>query len=350
MWQSQVIMSILALSCAGWQQPGDQELRRETMSSFLEGRFSWTLSRPLLGPEERADDPCFSVKDPTVVYYNDRWHVFHSTRSKIRTHQIEYVSFDKWENMASSGRHILHCRDGYFCAPQVFYFRPHKKWYLIYQVIGEDRTPGLQPAFSTTKNIDDPDSWTQAELFFHEGPEGVSKWIDFWVICDDQRAYLYFTSLDGHLWRMSTAIEDFPHNFAHCELALKADIFEASHTYRLLGMDKYLTIIEAIRKIPPKGRRYYVAYLADTLDGEWKPLAASVDKPFASFENVAQPEGRWTDYISHGELIRAGYDERMIVDPDHLQFLIQGVTDGAAAGKKYGEIPWRLGLLNVTGK
>ncbi len=315
------------------------------MPSFLKGRFRWILSGPLLGPAERPHDPCLSVKDPTVVYYNSKWHVFHSTRSKIRTHQTEYVSFDKWENMASSERHILHCRDGYFCAPQVFYFRPHRKWYLICQVIEEGRTPGLQPAFSTTENIEDPDSWTQAELFFPEGPEGVKKWIDFWIICDDQRAYLYFTSLDGHLWRMSTAIEDFPHNFAHYELALKADIFEAAHIYRLMGIDKYLAIIEAIRKVPPKGRRYYVAYLADSLDGEWKKLASSADKPFASFENVVQPEGRWTDYISHGELIRAGNDERMLVEPDHLQLLIQGVTDGEVAGKKYGEIPWRLGLL-----
>jgi len=47
-------------------------------------------------------------------------------------------------------------------------------------------------------------------------------------------------------------------------------------------------------------------------------------------------------------LIRAGNDERMLVDPDHLQFLIQGVTDGEAAGKKYGEIPWRLGLLTAV--
>jgi hypothetical protein len=254
--------------------------------------------------------------------------------------------------MSSSTRHILKCRDGYFCAPQVFYFHPHEKWYLVYQVIQEERTPGLQPAYSTTDNLEDPTSWTQAELFFPEGPEGVSKWIDFWVICDDERAYLYFTSLDGHMWRMSTAIGDFPRNFGDYELALKADIFEASHTYRLMGMDrhKYITIVEAIRNKPPKGRRYYVAYLAETLDGEWHKFASSEDKPFASFENVHQPEGRWTDYISHAELIRSGHDERMLVDPENFQLLFQGVTDGEAAGKKYGEIPWRLGLLTMAKK
>ena len=53
----------------------------------------------------------------------------------------------------------------------------------------------------------------------------------------------------------------------------------------------------------------------------------------------------WTDSISHGELLRTGFDERMEVDPTHLQFLFQGVTNERRANKKYGEIPWQLGLL-----
>src|SRR5262249_8119076 len=53
----------------------------------------------------------------------------------------------------------------------------------------------------------------------------------------------------------------------------------------------------------------------------------------------------WTDSFSHGELIRAGHDETLEVDPDNLRFLFQGVSDEAREGKKYGEIPWRLGIL-----
>jgi hypothetical protein len=49
--------------------------------------------------------------------------------------------------------------------------------------------------------------------------------------------------------------------------------------------------------------------------------------------------------ISHGELLRVGYDETLTVDPSNLQFLIQGVSDERKAVKKYGEIPWQLGLL-----
>ena len=33
------------------------------------------------------------------------------------------------------------------------------------------------------------------------------------------------------------------------------------------------------------------------------------------------------------------------VDPARLRFLFQGVSDDDRRGKPYGEIPWRLGLL-----
>lgn len=304
---------------------------------------AWTLSPPLIAPVERPEDPCVSVKDPTVVFADGRWHVFMTIRSQIRTHQTEYLSFEKWEDAAKAPRHLLKVTDKYFCAPQVFYFRPHKKWYLIYQASNPDRKLRLQPAFSTTETVGDPASWTPTKLLFPDAdPKGVSRWIDFWVICDDKRAYLFFTSNNGHLWRMSTPIEKFPYGFDDCQLALKADIFEASHTYRLQGQDKFLTVIEAEGR---SGRRYYKAYTADRLDGAWQPAADTQDRPFAGAANVRQPSPPWADSISHGELLRAGCDETMTVDPANLKFLIQGVTDKARAGKKYGEIPWRLGLL-----
>ncbi|MGB9596910.1 MAG: non-reducing end alpha-L-arabinofuranosidase family hydrolase, partial [Candidatus Poribacteria bacterium] len=231
--------------------------------------FHWKLSQPLLSPVKRPEDPCFSVKDPTVVYYEGKWHVFCTIRSEKRTHQIEYISFDKWENANKSERYILKCRESYFCAPQVFYFTPHKKWYMIYQVGEPNRKLQLQPAFSITDNISDPESWSQAKLLFPDAdPKGVEVWIDFWVICDKEKVYLFFTSLNGKMWRMWTTLDKFTYGFDHLELALQADIFEASHTYKLLNQDKYLTVVEAQGR---EGRRYYKAYVADKLDGEWMP-------------------------------------------------------------------------------
>ena len=53
----------------------------------------------------------------------------------------------------------------------------------------------------------------------------------------------------------------------------------------------------------------------------------------------------WTDSFSHGELIRDAYDQNLEVNPADLKFLFQGVSDQTKKGKKYGEIPWRLGVL-----
>jgi len=308
---------------------------------FLSGRLRWRTGPPVFAPVERPEDPCHAVKDPTFVRHEGRWHLFISIRSKVRTHQIEYASFEDWKDAHAAKRHVLAISDGYFCAPQVFYFRPHKKWYLIQQVTDAGRKPALQPACSTTSEIGDPSSWSKPVLLFRDPPANVERWIDFWVICDDAKAHLFFTSLDGRMWRAETRLEEFPHGWGAPRSVLQGDVFEASHTYRLKGMDKYLTLIEA----QDGGRRYYKAYLADRLDGEWKELAASRDKPFASTANVEQSGGRWTDSFSHGELFREGVDERLEVDPANLRFLFQGVADEERKGKKYGDIPWRLGIL-----
>jgi hypothetical protein len=104
----------------------------------------------------------------------------------------------------------------------------------------------------------------------------------------------------------------------------------------------YLTLIEAQGG---HGWRYYKAYTADALAGPWNELAAGKDNAFASMRNVDQGDTHWTDAISHGELLRTGHDERLEIDPAKLQFLFQGVLDKDRAGKPYGEIPWRLGIL-----
>jgi len=311
----------------------------------LKPPFSWTLSPPFVTPLQRAQDPPVAVKDPTVVFHEGRWHAFMTVRSATPPVHIEYISFDQWENADKAPRHVLKWHDRYFCAPQIFYFRPHKKWYLVYQVGAPDRQIKLQPAYATTENIADPASWSSGKLFFPQtDPKGAAKWIDFWVICDAERAYLFFTSLDGRMWRMWTPVEKFPEGFDHLALALQADIFEAGHTYRLLGQNAYLTVVEAQGK---EGRRYYKAYTADRLDGTWRPLADTEDRPFAGAVNVRQPDPPWADNISHGELLRAGVDETLSVEAANLKFLIQGVMNNAKGDKGYGGIPWRLGLLSL---
>lgn len=311
-----------------------------------EGEFrlpqQWKYAAPLIAPEKRDRDPSHAQKDPTVVFYAGKWHVFMTAKLPGRS-AIEYCSFEEWEDANSSERTLLDVSDSnYFCAPQVFYFTPHKKWYLIYQVGVPDQKK-MWVAYSTTSELSDPHSWTPAMPILDGGKDDPREvgGLDYWIICDDERAYLFFTSLDGRMWRLWTEKENFPHGFRDCQLALQAKIFEASHTYKLQGMDKYLTIIEE------NGRRYYKAYLADQLDGEWTPLADTADKPFAGWKNIQPAEGvdAWTDNVSHGELIRVGSDESLTIDPHDLRFVFQGMFDEHKAGKGYGEFQWRIGIL-----
>jgi hypothetical protein len=305
------------------------------------GEFHWQASQPLIdvGPGKELPDPLVAIKDPTVVFHQGRWHVFSTIRAKSGKVDIEYLSFKDWPDAQAAPRHVLGMHDQYYCAPQIFYFRPHEKWYLVYQLADKSRTPAFGPCFSTSKNLEDPKSWSRPLSMVTNAPP-EPKWLDFWVICDDQKAHLFYTSLDGRMWRRETHIGDFPYGWSEQHLALQADIFEASHTYRLKGSRQFLTVVEA----QGDSRRYYKAYLAKQLEGPWTPLADDLAKPFAGLANVAQ-DPKWTANFSHGELLRDGVDERMEIDPQNLQFLFQGARDEEYRGRQYGGIPWRLGLL-----
>jgi len=338
----------IAASASGAENSEDRQRR---IDALLAGNFKWTVSPPLVGAAKASRDTYYSVKDPTFVQEGDDWHLFCTVRGLKRSHQIEYLAFADWKNATNARRQFMSLSDGYYCAPQVFYFRPHRKWYMILQVPEPTGRPLLAAAFSTTDDVGDVGSWTKPVPLYEKHPENVKAWIDFWVICDDRRAHLFFTSNNGLMWRASTKLSDFPRGWDEPRVVLKGDVFEASCTYTLKGLDRYLTIIEAEAHDKPDGWRYYKAYLADRLDGEWKPIADTWDKPFAGPTNVSFPGGKkWTDSISHGELVRSSNDERLEVDPADLRFVFQGVLEGERRGKKYGEIPWRLGMLEQKDK
>ena len=313
------------------------------------GRFDWSSTEPLFSPEQRPGDTLFSVKDPTVVVHGGKYHIFVTIRGEKRSHQIEYISFTEWKELHKAQRHILTIHPGYFCAPQVFYFTPHKKWYLICQA----SDPGWKneydaeygAAFSTTDDISEPESWSHLKPLEAKRVSGNAG-LDFWIICDETKAHLFFTTLDGKMWREETPLNRFPEGWSEPKLAIQDDIFEASHTYKIVGSEKYLTVVEAQGG---PAWRYYKAYLADTLDGQWQPLAATKEKNFVGKNNVKFPAGNsWADSISHVELVRTGYDEKLEIDPNDLMLLYQGVLDKDTSDKPYGQIPWRLGVLKLT--
>ena len=144
------------------QENGSTAEPRNTNPAAFQVPAMWEYSAPLIAPEKRDHDPSRAQKDPTVVLRRQKWHVFMTVKLPSRS-AIEYCSFESWDDADSSPRTILKVSDSdYYCAPQVFYFSPHKKWYLVYQmgVPGADK---MWVAYSTTTDIADPRSWTTSQ-------------------------------------------------------------------------------------------------------------------------------------------------------------------------------------------
>jgi hypothetical protein len=310
--------------------------------------FDWSSSEPLILPPADDSQTLFGVKDPSIVFYEGKYHVF-MTLAGSKGWSLAYTSFADWKDAPTAPITALDkspMGPGYRAAPQVYYFAPQKLWYLIYQ--------GGDPLYSTSSDISNPLSWSVPKPFFKTVPkivmqqDGRGKWLDFWNICDAQNCYLFFTNDDGDFYRAETSLKQFPDGFHNTTMVMggkKEDIFEASNTYKIAGTDKYLTLIEAIA---PKGR-YFRAWIADDLAGEWHPLTSDPMNVFADSDTV-RFEGRiWSEGVSHGEMIRANYDQTMVIDPCvPMQFLYQGLDMEKGKQYEYIELPYRLGLLTAS--
>lgn len=305
---------------------------------------SWTTTGPLVHPTADEGHPVVAVKDPSVVFHDDRYHIFATTAATTGAWAMAYFNFASWEEAPQAKPFHLDLNPnfaGYNCAPQVFYFRPHKKWYLVFQ--------SPQPRFSTTDNLADPMSWSAPQNFFEGTPKSVVEgWLDYWIICDDTHAYLFFPDDHGRIYRSRTRIADFPRGFDEPVVIMhqaKNDLFEGSCVYRIKDTNQFLLLVECIGK---NGPRYYRAFTTDRLDGQWRPLAGADTEatPFAGNANVVTADGSqpWTDGISHGELLREGSDETMTVDPRNLRLLYQGIPHGTRE-PNYVLLPYRLALL-----
>ncbi|MGO9012012.1 MAG: non-reducing end alpha-L-arabinofuranosidase family hydrolase [Bryobacteraceae bacterium] len=309
--------------------------------------YAWSSSGPLISAIPNATHPIVSVKDPTVVYYENQWNVYATTADTSGNWNMVYLNFPDWSQASAAQPYYMDATpgfSGYHCAPELFYFTPQNKWYLIYQ--------SGPPQYSTADDPTQPQTWTEPQSFFSSQPSTVSGWLDFWVICDSANCYLFFSGDNGNFYRSQTTIANFPNGFSTPQIIMQAitagDLFEASRTYSLKGSTQYLTIIEAMGG--PYGHRYFRAFLAGSLDGEWTPVtgANSFAAPFLGEDNVTFATGvtPWTDDFSHGEIIRDGYDETLQIDPNNLQFLYQGDNPTANAAS-YSQIPWQLGLASA---
>jgi hypothetical protein len=341
-----------------------------TLPGLLGKPIKWKSTGVLVAPQNDATHFLYSVKDPTIFRYHDKWEIYATAfmvsgpaaaallNPSVNTNSPDqgrrrgggggwsmiHTSFADWKDAPNAKLFYMDTRPGfggYKCAPEVFYFTPQKKWYYTFQT--------QPPAYATSETPDDPTSWSAPQPFFAQGTPMPNLPIDYHFIGDGQHMYLFFTGDDGNFYRSRTTYEEFPKGFSNPVIAMhgtRNTVFEAGFTYKVKGVDKYLTCVEAMG-----AGRYYRAYVADKLDGEWYPVEGfdTVDHPFAGKANVTFEEGvaPWSGQVSHGEMVRDVNDERMILDPDNLMFLYQGISDADNRGD-YGRLPYKLGLLRAV--
>ncbi|HEY8473756.1 MAG TPA: non-reducing end alpha-L-arabinofuranosidase family hydrolase [Natronosporangium sp.] len=337
--------------CNGTQQPptsAPPTTSPPPQQGSLPSSFQWTSSGVLAGPRPDAQHPdALAIKDFSVVRHNGQWLIYATTASPSGWGLVHFA-FEDWPQAGSAPHTYLDTASaigpGYRAAPQLFYFAPQDLWYLVYQT--------GPPTYSTSTDPADPTSWSAPQTFIAEEPpivrdnKGPGQWIDFWVICDSANCYLFFSDDNGHIYRAETSLSNFPNGFGNTQIVLSDSrfaLFEATNVYRVLGTDQYLLLQEAIGS---DGRRWFRSYTADSLTGTWTPLAATESNPFARANNVSFPISAWTRDISHGELVRAGNDQTLPINPCNLRFVYQGMDP--SAGGEYILLPWRMGLLTQT--
>jgi hypothetical protein len=224
-------------------------------------------------------------------------------------------------------------------APTIFYFTPKKQWILAYQW-------GATPfSYATSTDLTKADSWSAEQALLKEDITNAQYGpIDQTLICDSTDCYLFYAADNGHIYRASMPIGNFPGNFTGSKSIISEDsntVFEAVQVYSVAGTGKYLMIIET--NTTP---RFFRAYSADSLSGDFKVIsgASSQGNPFAGKSNVTFTGTAWTEDISHGDLVRDNPDETFTVDPCNLRLLYQG-RNPKDNPSDYNLRPYRPGLL-----
>lgn len=311
----------------------------------LPTRLKWSSGAPLIVPRSDSKHDLVAVKDPTVVRFNERWHVYASSVSTAGAYNMVYTSFSNWSDAPEAPFYYMDQTpgfDGYVAAPQLFFFAPQNTWYLIFQ--------SGPPMYSTNSDPGDPSQWTRPAPFYASTPAVIEEnhgWLDFWVICDATTCHLFFSNDHGRWYKSTTSLANFPTGFGEPVVVMQdveaGRLYEACCVYQLIGTNQYLALIEAFDETS-HFKRYFRSWTAESLDGPWHPLHDTASAPFAGKHNVAFAGLSWSDDISHGEMLRSGYDQTLTVDPRNVQFLYQGF-DPSADTRSYNSIPWKLGLL-----
>jgi hypothetical protein len=318
-------------------------------SNGLPSNLAWTSSNVLVTPKKDSR-AIAGIKDPSIVYYKNTYHIFAST-AKGEGYNLVYFNTTDIAKANSAPFYYLDqsaIGTGYRAAPEVFYFAPQKLWYLVYQ--------NGNAAYSTNPDISNPAGWTAPKTFYSKTPALIEQgllnpqqgyWVDMWVICDDVNCHLFSHDDNGRLYRSQTSVKQFPNGMGEPVIALeepkKEDLFEASNVYST-GNNSYLLLVECIGTgSSGGGLRYFRSWTSASIAGPWKPYLSTQSKPFMGEANVQFAGTKWTKSISHGEMIRTNVDQKLSIGSSGWRYLYQGIDPNASAD--YNSLPWNLGLL-----
>jgi endo-1,4-beta-xylanase len=301
-----------------------------------------------MDPVSDGSHSLVGIRAPTVVFYGGRYHVFATIVDSAGAVSMEHVQFADWPNAGGATVDYLDNNPGFKGArsqPQVFYLNTKKTWYLISQ--------GPAPSYSTNSDLGQTSGWSQPTNFYSTTPSIVTQnagaggipWTDPWIICNSSDCYLFFTNTIGYLFRAKTSLTSFPSGFGD-PVIVKQSATSVAGGPRVYKMDGgtggYLMLLEG----NGSGGRYIGAWSAaaiDAADKDWKALADTEANPFAGAKNASFVKVTWTRDVSHGELIRTGYDETMAVDNCNMRYLYAGHDPFTTVSTEL--LPWKLGLL-----
>jgi hypothetical protein len=295
----------------------------------------WEIGDPVFLPGTGGSFDEVAVKDPSIVFFENEWHIFYTARSK-NEYTTGYVSAKNLTEIESAPRYELKQIRGkarYGCAPQIFYFEPQAKWYLIFQTTDSN----YQPAFSTNVTISNPDMWSESQPLLQKDKK--EKWIDFWIIADDSKVYLFYTEAHSGVVVRSTNLKDFPNGWSAGKKVFD-NVHEAVHVYKVKNKQEFHMFYEQNHE----GIRSFGISTACNLNEPWENFsdeyASGNQLKFVGANSV------WTEMVSHGEVIRSGYNQKMEYEPENCKWIIQGIMKNQL-NEDYPTLPWKLGIMNL---
>lgn len=294
--------------------------------------FKWKdYGKPIAEPK----NGWLAIKDFTMVHYNNQYIVYMTYTPQGGGFKGAYMAPFSDFSLANASAQAIMPNNLPGVAPELIYFTPKNTWVYTTQwcstgsfcyTTGSDPTKPAGFAAQTKPIL--------TENITPNAP------IDQVVICDDSNCYLFYADDKGNIYRGSMAKGSFPGNFTGTKKILSepdaAKLFEAVEVYKLKGQKKYLMIVEC--GYP----RYFRAFTATDLAGTWTPVGNTINSatPFAGKVNVTNG---WSNDISHGEIVRTGYDEYREIDPCNMQMIYQGLTTGG----DYNSLPYKMGLITL---